>query len=112
MEEQNEILTAVQQGFAKVDEQFLALRREFSEQLDGVSDGVHLEMRAQSKKLLESVESVRAVIEKVDSKLGLVGENVANVMTEIGRYHETVETPLENKVTRLEGRVWALEQKK
>jgi hypothetical protein len=52
------------------------------------------------------------LVERVDGKLGLVGENVANVMTEIGRYHAEVERPLENRVTRLEGRVWAIENKK
>ena len=119
MEEQNDILTAVKEGFARVDqqfarvdEQFLTLRREFAEQLDGVSDGLHRELKAQSKKLLERVAEVRASVEAVDSKLGLVGENVANVKTEIGHYHETVETPLETRVTTLEGRVWALDQKK
>lgn len=126
MEEKNEILAVMKEGFeridqrfervdqqfAKVDEQFKTLRHEFAEQLDGVSDGLHLEFKAQSNKLLERIESVRATIEQFDSKIGLMGENVANVMTEIGRYHATVETPLETRVTTLEGRVFALEERK
>jgi chromosome segregation ATPase len=97
--------------FGKIDGHFKTLRREFAEQLDGASDGLHLELKAQSKTLLERIESVHATIEQVDSKVGLVGENVANVMKEIGRYHATVETPLETRVTTLEGRFWALDQK-
>ncbi len=112
MEQQNEILTAVREGFARVDEQFAKLRREFAEQLDGVSDGLHLELRAHSQKMVERVESVRAAIEKVDSKLGLIGENAANVMHEIARYRNAVEHPFEERVTKLEGRVAVLEKKK
>ncbi len=119
MEENNEILTAVRDGFARVDEQFARvdaqfqmLRREFAEQLDGVSKGLHLELRAHKKAIVERVEGVRVTIEKVDSKIGLLGENVANVITEISRYHNAFEAPVEARVTKLEGRVWALEKKK
>jgi hypothetical protein len=126
MEETNDILTAVREGFARVDqqfarvdqqfsrvdEQFLTLRREFADQLDGVSNGLHLELRAHKKALLERVEAVRVGIEKLDSKIGLMGENVANVMEEISRYHSAVEAPFETRVIKLEGRMWALEQKK
>jgi archaellum component FlaC len=133
MEEQNEILTVVKEGFARVnqqfervdqqferidrrfeqiDQQFRSLRTEFAEQLDGISDALHAEVQAHGAKVVQRVESVRALIEKVDSKLGLVGENTANVMTEIRRYHTNVEIPLEQRVEKLEGRVWTLEQKK
>lgn len=119
MEEQNEILKAMREGFARVDqqfarvdEQFLKLRGEFATQLDGVSEGLHLELKAQSKSILAKVDEVQVTIEKVDSKIGLLGENVSNVMKEISRYHNAVESPVEARVTKLEGRVWALEEKK
>lgn len=140
MEEQNEILAAVKDGFRRVDEQFAnvnerfaqvderfakvderfakmdehfrTLRRELAEQLDGVSDSLHAEVRTHGEKVVQQVESVRALIERVDSKLGLIGESTAHVMTEIGRYHTNVQAPLEQRVVKLEGRVLALERKK
>ncbi len=102
----------VDQQFARVDEQFLTLRREFSEQLDGLSDGLHLELKAQVARLEEKIGGIGVDVEKVDAKIGLLGENVANVMTQLRRYNATVEVPLEKRVTHIEERVLALEQKK
>lgn len=112
MEEKNEILAAMRDGFARVDEQFLKLRSEFSDQLDGVSDGLHLELKAQFSRVLARVGAIGVDVDKIDSKIGLFGENVANVMTQLARYNENVEAPLEMRVTKLEGRVLVLEQKK
>jgi len=95
MQEQSEILNALREGFGRVDEQFLKVRGEFAEQLDRVSDGLHLELKAQSESILERAEAVRATIEEIDGKIGLLGENVANVITEISRYHDAVESPVE-----------------
>ena len=116
MEEKNEILSAMREGFARVDEQFLKLRSEFSTQLDGVSDGLHHELRtqlvAQRTVLGDKIDGVGIKLEKLDSKLDIVAENVANVMQEIRRYHDAVESPLETRVTKLEARTWLLETKK
>ena len=126
MEERNEILATMKAGFARmderfaeldarfgrVDEQFRTLRAEFAEQLDGVSRGLHLELKAATARLERKIGAVGADVEKVDSKVGLIGENTADVMTQLARYHANVEVPLEQRVTKVEAWVLALEGKK
>lgn len=119
MEEPNEILAAIraldqkfEARFTSIDDQFVQLRREFSEQLDGVSDGLHLEIRAARDLLLTKYKEARAVDEALDTKIQLVGENVANVSRQIRHYHHTFEAPLEARVAKLEAKVWADQTKK
>ena len=110
-EEKNEILAAIQQMDVRMNAEFASLRHQFSEQLDGVSDGFHLEMRALKTLIVEKAHESAVADEKLDSKIGLLGENIANVRTELARYHRAVEVPKEERLNTLEARVFKLEQK-
>jgi hypothetical protein len=99
-------------GFNKVDAQFADLRREFSEQLDGVSDALHAETR--ELRLLIEARAAEAKIanEGLDKKMGLLGENLGNVRTQLAQYHHRFEAPLEARVVKLEAHAWADQKKK
>ena len=114
MEEQSEILAAIRKleiRFDGVDSQFAKLRREFVEQLDGVSDGFHVDMRDLKRLIVEKASEARIADEGLDSKINLVAENIANVAKEIARYHAAVEVPHEQRVNALDARVFKLEEK-
>jgi hypothetical protein len=130
MEEKEEILTAVNEsfkkldqkmteGFAKVDQRFKAvdqqfslLRKEFAEQLDGVSDGLHLETRALKEVIIDKANEGRMAVDAVDKKMGLLGENLGNIRTQLAQYHHRFEAPLEARVVKLEAHAWAHDEKK
>ena len=119
MEEKEEILAAittlgqrVTDGFTRVDQQFASIRQQFAEQLDGVSDGLHLEMRALKLLIEEKAAEAKMADEGLDRKMGLLGENLGNVRTQLGQYHHRFEAPLEARVVKLEAHVWADQKKK
>src|SRR5689334_6134323 len=115
MEEQNEILAAIRKleiRFDGVDGQLVTLRREFAEQLDGVSDGIHLEIRALRKVVEQRAAEARVGDENLDKKMGLLGENLGNIRRQLAHYHHTFEAPLEARVVKLEAHAWTLYQKK
>jgi uncharacterized phage infection (PIP) family protein YhgE len=102
----------VDSRFNKVDEQFGSLRKDFSEQLDGVSDGLHAETRALKQLIVEKANEGLVAVENLDKKMGLLGENLGNIRTQLTHYHNTFEAPLEKRVTTLEAHAWALDQEK
>ena len=123
MEEKEEILAAIKAsfeqldermaaGFSKVDQQFATIRQQFAEQLDGVSDGLHAEMRALTALITQKANEARAADEGLDTKIALLGENLGNVRIQLAQYHHRFEVPLEARVIKLEAQVWATDQKK
>lgn len=107
----DERFTGVDERFTRIDQQFTKLRREFSEQLDGMGDGLHAETRALKELIVKKANEGRAAVEALDSKIGLLGENVGNVRTQLAQYHHRFEAPLEARVTKLEAQVWTSKQK-
>jgi DNA anti-recombination protein RmuC len=99
-------------GFNRVDTQFATLRQEVAEQLDGVSDALHAETRALRQLIEEKAAEAKIADEGLDRKMGLLGENLGNVRTQLAQYHHRFEAPLEARVVKLEAHAWAADQKK
>ena len=99
-------------GFDKVDAQFADLRKQFAEQLDGVSDALHAETRALKLLIEERAAEAKMADEGLDRKMGLLGENLGNIRTQLAHYHHRFEAPLEARVVKLEAQTWAADQKK
>lgn len=123
MEEKEEILAAVKDaftqldqrmtaGFTRVDQQFASIRKQFTEQLDGVSDALHAETRALGLLIEEKAAEAKMADEGLDRKMGLLGENLGNVRTQLAQYHHRFEAPLEARVVNLEAHAWADQKKK
>ena len=99
-------------GFDKVDAQFADLRTQFTEQLDGVSDAFHAETRALKLLIEDKAAQAKMADEGLDRKMGLLGENLGNVRTQLAQYHHRFEAPLEARVVKLEAHAWSEEKKK
>jgi chromosome segregation ATPase len=104
-------LAKASQQFDRIDERSTSLRSELAAQFDALDQGLRATLRAEIEKVRAERQADRVVIEALDRKIDLVGENVGNVLKELGRYQSAVEAPLERRVTDLEGRVWILERK-
>jgi predicted transcriptional regulator len=92
--------------------QFATLRRQFAEQLDGVNDGLHAETRALKELIIQKHNEALATNEGLEQKLGLLGENLGNIRTQLAQYHHRFEAPLEARVVKLEAHAWAADQQK
>ena len=107
MEEQNEILTAVKQGFEQIDQRLGRIEGDVSVLKTDVSV-LKTDVSALQKDTLKALIKLEFLTDKAD----LIKENVVDMRTHMARYSTEVEHPLEQRVTNLEGRVWKLEKKK
>ena len=114
MEEKNEILTAMREGFARVDERFGEIDQRLG-RIEGEVSTLSTDVSALStgvSQIREETHKAHIKIEELTHKVDLVAENVVDMRAYIARYDANVEAPLEKRVAELEGRVWVLEQKK
>jgi len=100
MEEKNEILTAMTQGFERIDQRLERIEGDVSVLKEDVSV------------LKEDTHKAHLKIEALTDKVDVVAENVFDMRAHIARYDTQVEAPLADRVTNLEARVWVLERKK
>jgi archaellum component FlaC len=142
MDENNEILTAVKQGFERIDQRLGRIEGDMSGLTTDVS-GVRTDvsglktdvsglktdvsdlktdvsglktgmsgLRTQVSALSNDVGKVQMKLEFLIDKADLIKENVVDLRTRMTRYDTEVEHPLEQRVTHLEARVSILEKKK
>jgi chromosome segregation ATPase len=114
MEEQNEIVAAMNAGFERIDQRLGRIEGDVSTLKGDVSvlkEDVSV-LKTDMAKLQKDTRKAAVKLEFLIDKADLIKENVVDMRGHLGRYSTEVEHPLEQRVTRLEGKVWTLEQKK
>jgi hypothetical protein len=99
MDENNEVLTAVKQGFERIDQRL------------GRIEGDVSGLKADVSVLTEDTQKTQLKLEFLIDRADLIKENVVDLRTRMTRYDTDVEHPLEQRVAHLEARS-ILEKKK